>query len=58
MRVSGERQQEVIRPDLNRSIHIGFQGASITSDAGFLLLRQLDEHYRVLETAADKIFPL
>ena len=36
----GERQNEVIHPEFDRSISIDFQGATITSDTGFLLLRQ------------------
>jgi hypothetical protein len=45
----GERQKGVACPEFNRSISIDFQGATITSDTGFLLFRQLDERYKVLE---------
>ena len=38
---SGESRKEVIRPDFNRAIRIDFQGAKITSDLGFLLLREI-----------------
>lgn len=51
----GERQNEVIRPNFDRTISIDFQGATITSDTGFLLLRQVDERYRILETVASKL---
>jgi len=36
---SGEDQRETIGPEFDRSIMIDFQGAKITSDTGFLLLR-------------------
>ncbi len=50
----GERQ-EAIRPQFDRSISVDFQGATITSDTGFLLFRQVDERYRILERVASKI---
>ena len=39
---NGEAQKEAIRPDFNRSIIIDFAGAKITSDAGFLLMREYE----------------
>jgi hypothetical protein len=45
MSVVGETQKETIRPDFDKSISIDFQGAKITSDSGFLLLREVDERY-------------
>jgi hypothetical protein len=39
----GEGSQEAIRPDFNKSIFIDFAGAKITSDAGFLLMREVDK---------------
>ena len=47
MLANGESQKEVIRPDFNRAIRIDFQGATITSDVGFLLVRKIDERFRV-----------
>ena len=44
----GEEQRETIRPEFDRSIMIDFQGAKITSDTGFLLLRAIDERFEVL----------
>ena len=41
---SGQEERETIRPEFDRSIMIDFQGAKITSDTGFLLLREIDEH--------------
>jgi len=40
---SGESRKEVIRPDSNRAIMIDFQGAKITSDDVFLLMREIDD---------------
>jgi len=33
----------VVRPDFNRSLVMDFQGAKLTSDAGFLLIREIDQ---------------
>jgi hypothetical protein len=46
---SGESQKEVIRPDFNRAIRIDFQGAKITSDVGFLLMREVDDRFSIIE---------
>jgi hypothetical protein len=48
MRGSGEEQRETIRPEFNPAIMIDFQGAKITSDTGFLLLRVIDERFGIL----------
>jgi len=45
---SGEKERETIRPEFDRSITIDFQGAKITSDTGFLLLREIDERFGIL----------
>ena len=39
---SGEEAREAIRPEFDRSIMIDFKGAKITSDAGFLLLGEIE----------------
>jgi len=46
---SGESQKEVIRPDFNRAIMIDFQGAKITSDVGFLLVREIDKRFKIID---------
>jgi hypothetical protein len=46
---SGESQKEVIRPGFNRAIMIDFQGAKITSDVGFLLVREIDNRFRIID---------
>jgi Transposase DDE domain group 1 len=48
MHESGEEQNETIRPQFDGSIMIDFQGAKITSDTGFLLLREMDERFGIL----------
>jgi len=50
---SGESQKEAIRPDFNRSIMIDFQGAIISSDVGFLLMREIDKRFRIIAPMGD-----
>ena len=50
---SGESQKKVIRPDFNRAILIDFQGAKITSDVGFLLLRKIDDRFKTIAPMGD-----
>lgn len=38
---SGESQEEIIYPDFNR--------AKITSDFGFLLVREIDERFKIID---------
>lgn len=45
---SGEEEREIIRPAFDRSIMIDFQGAKITSDTSFFLLREIDERFGIL----------
>ena len=45
---SGECQKEAILPNFNRAIMIDFQGAKITSDVGFLLLREIDGRFPII----------
>ena len=44
----GDRQRGAIRPEFDRSISIDFQGAKITSDAGFLLMGEMDQRFNIL----------
>jgi len=46
---SGESRKEVIRPDFNRAIMIDFQGAKLTSDVGFLLVREIDARFKIID---------
>jgi len=50
---NGEGQKDVIRPDFNRAIMIDFQGAKISSDTGFLLLREVDEGFSIIQPMRD-----
>ena len=52
---SGEEQRETIRPQFDRSIKIDFQGAKITSDTGFLLLREIDERFGILSPMENEL---
>ena len=53
MLASGEIQKEVIRPDFNRAIMIDFLGATISCDTGFILLREIDERFRIIAPMKD-----
>ncbi len=52
---SGEKEREAIRPEFDRSIMIDFQGAKITSDTGFLLLREIDDRFHVIAPVAGEL---
>ena len=43
----GEKN-EPIHPNFDRSISIDFNGAKITSDTGFLLMREVDERFKLI----------
>jgi len=51
----GEAEKGAIRPEFNRSVMIDFQGAKITSDAGVLMLREVDERFGIIGPMEDKI---
>jgi hypothetical protein len=48
MRAVGDKHRGTIRPEFDRSIGIDFQGAKITSDTGFLLMREMDQRFNIL----------
>jgi len=48
MLASDEGSKEASRPDFNRYILVDFQGATISSDTGFILLRELDERFKII----------
>ena len=52
---NGEGQEHIIRPEFNQSIIMDFLGAKITSDVGFLLLREMDERFKITEPMAKDI---
>lgn len=49
----GESKKEAIRPDFNRTIMIDIQGAAIFSDVGFLLMREIDERFKIIAPMGD-----
>ena len=49
----GESQKEAIRPDFNRAIMIDFQGTTISSDTGFIPLREVDERFKIIDPMKD-----
>ncbi|MGC2693866.1 MAG: IS1380 family transposase, partial [Desulfobaccales bacterium] len=53
MLANGESQKEAIRPDFNRAIMIDLQGATITSDVGFFLLREIDDRFKIIAPMGD-----
>ena len=53
MFASGESQKEVIRPVFNRAIMIDFQGAKITSDVRFPLVREIDDPFKIIDPMID-----
>ena len=50
---SGESQKKVVRPDFNRTIMIDFHGATITSDVGLLLMREIDDRFKIIAPMGD-----
>ncbi len=55
MRAVGDKQTGTIRPDFDSSISIDFQGARITSDTGFLILREIDQRFNILSAVASQM---
>jgi hypothetical protein len=50
---NGESQKDVIRPDFNQAIMIDFQEAKISSDVGFLLVREIEGRFRGIDPMQD-----
>jgi len=55
MQDGGEAVKGEIRPEFNRSVMIDFQGAKITSDAGVLMLREVDERFDIIGPIGESI---
>lgn len=53
MSVSGESEKEYLRPDFDRTIMMDFQGAKLSSDTGFILMRELDQRHDVIGPMGD-----
>jgi hypothetical protein len=50
---AGEAENGAIRLEFNRSVQIDFKGAKITSNAGVLMLREVDERFDIIGPMED-----
>jgi hypothetical protein len=49
----GDCQTEPLRPQFDRRLRLEFHGANVTSDAGLLAYRELDDALQLTDSAAD-----
>src|SRR4029077_6406495 len=49
----GDCQTEPLRPQFDRRLRLEFHGANVTSDAGLLAYRELDDTLQLTDAAAD-----
>jgi len=51
----GEGQKGGLKLHFDGRLHLEFRGAKVTTDAGLLVVRELDEVLGLTETAGEKI---
>ena len=51
----GEIQNRPFQPSFNSSLKVDFQGSRVTSDAGLLVVRELDERHGMSELISDNL---
>ena len=55
MNQAGERENSSVIPSFNKTICIDFRGAKISSDAGVLMLREIDERFNITAPLGDRL---
>ena len=56
IRAVGDKQTGTVRAEFDRSISIDFQGAKITTDTGFLVMREVDQRFNISGAASQLNF--